>query len=33
MVKQLKEDLMTVAKDLRRLTQKTEKMIAQLEKL
>ncbi len=30
---QLKKDLKTVAKDLKRLTQKTEKMIRQLEKV
>ena len=30
---QLKKDLMTVAKDLKRLTQKTDKMIKQLDKL
>jgi hypothetical protein len=33
MMKQLKKDLKTVAKDLKRLTQKADKMIKQLEKL
>ncbi len=33
MMKQLKKDLKAVAKDLKRLTQKTDKMIKQLEKL
>ncbi len=32
-MKQLKKDLKTVAKDLKRLTQKADKMIKQLEKL
>ena len=32
-MKQLKKDLKTVAKDLKRLTQKTDKMIKRLEKL
>jgi len=32
MMKQLKNDMQAVAKDLKRLTQKTEKMIKQLEK-
>ena len=32
-MKQLKKDLMAVAKDLKRLTQKTEKMIKRLDKL
>ncbi len=32
MMKQLKKDLKAVAEDLKRLTQKTEKMIKQLEK-
>jgi predicted Rossmann fold nucleotide-binding protein DprA/Smf involved in DNA uptake len=33
MMKQLEKDLKTVAKDLKRLTQKTDKMIKELEKL
>ncbi len=32
-MKQLKNDMQAVAKDLKRLTQKTDKMIRQLEKL
>ncbi len=32
-MKQMKKDLKAVAKDLKRLTQKTDKMIRQLEKL
>jgi len=33
MMKQLKKDMKAVAKDLKRLTQRTDKMIRQLEKL